>query len=299
MSEPDNDSEKSDSEEQTISWGELLVETEGRLTAGGHGDATYCARLITEEVVGYEGAEFILALSEPATVRGVAQLDAMVARCLMGEPIQYVIGHWPFRDLDLFIDNRVLIPRPETEVVAGIAIDLAKDMPSGSVVVDLGTGSGAIGLSVASEVAESRVWLTDNSTHALDIARANLAGLGPGATNVRIAQGFWFDALPEALRGEVAVIVSNPPYVATSDELGSGVRDWEPANALLAGDDGLDDLKLLVAQARSWLTPSGALVLELAPWQAFPVGEMCGASFANVEIVKDLAGLDRVVVAKN
>lgn len=286
------------SEEHTVSWRELLVETQSRLEAAGDDNAVYYARLITEEAAGYEGAAFIVAMADLATVRGVAKLDAMVARRISGEPVQYVLGHWPFRLLDLFIDKRVLIPRPETEVVAGIAIEIALDMPAGTVVVDLGTGSGAIGLSVASEVAESKVWLTDASADALDVARANLAGIGSGAENVLIRRGSWFDALPTDLRGEVGLVVANPPYVASSDELGPEVFDWEPSSALLAGEDGLDDLKLIVAQAPEWLVITGALVLEMAPWQTATVSELCRKTFAEVTVVQDLSGQDRAVVAQ-
>ncbi len=284
--------------ERTIAWGELLAETEGRLLAAGDDNAKYCARLITEEAVGLEGTEFITALNEPATVRGVAKLDAMVARRMEGEPVQYVIGHWPFRRLDLFIDYRVLIPRPETEVVAGVAIEIASAMPSGVSVVDLGTGSGAIGLSVAAEVEHSSVWITDQSVDALDVARANLAGMGPGATNVRLSHGSWFDALPSDLARTIGVIVTNPPYVTTSYELGPEVRDWEPADALLAGADGLDDIRIIVAESPKWLAKGGALVVELDPAQAEAVAVMCSEFFAEVRIVPDLAGLDRAVCAE-
>jgi len=283
--------------ERTVAWSELLAETEGRLLAAGDDNAKYCARLITEEAVGLEGTEFLSALSQPATVRGVAKLDAMVARRMEGEPVQYVIGHWGFRHLDLFIDHRVLIPRPETEVVAGVAIEIAATKPAGVTVVDLGTGSGAIGLAVASEVEDSNVWLTDHSVDALDVARANLAGLGRGATNVRLSHGSWFDALPRELFGTIGVIVTNPPYVTTSSELDPEVRDWEPSHALLAGHDGLDDIRLIVAESPAWLESGGTLVVELDPAQAEMVAEMCSTTFAEVQIVHDLAGLKRAVRA--
>jgi release factor glutamine methyltransferase len=283
--------------ERTVAWGELLAETEGRLIAAADDNAKYCARLITEEAVGLEGSEFLAALSEPATIRGVAKLDAMVARRMKGEPIQYVIGHWPFRQLDLFIDRRVLIPRPETEIVAGVAIEIAARRPAGVTVLDLGTGSGAIGLSVASEVEDSHVWLTDQSSDALDVARANLAGIGHGARNVRVSQGSWFEALPSELAGTIDVIVTNPPYVGTSDVLGPEVKNWEPTDALLAGPDGLDDIRVIVGQSPQWLAVGGALVIELDPAQANVVAQLCAESFDDVRIVPDLAGLDRAVCA--
>lgn len=288
----------SDDDESLVAWGELLAETQALLSSGGTDNPFYCARLITEEALGLEGAEFLEALGTPATVRGVAKLDSMVARRLRGEPVQYVIGHWPFRSLDLFIDRRVLIPRPETETVAGVAIDLAKQMGAGVLVADLGTGSGAIGLSIASEVERSQVWLTDQSSDALEVARANLAGLGSGATQVRISHGSWFEALAPELKGRFGLVVSNPPYVATTDHLDSEVKDWEPVEALLSGTDGLDDLRVVIAQAPEWLTPDGALVLEIAPSQASVVAAMCREAFTEIEVVKDLPGRDRAVSAR-
>src|SRR5690606_3816137 len=125
------------------------------------------------------GDEFDRALDDGVTERMVAHLDALLARYATGEPLQYVLGRWGFRRLDLAIDPRVLIPRPETELVAGVAIDLAGRVPSPRAVADLGTGSGAIGLSVADELPldGTTVWITDADGDALDVARANLAGL--------------------------------------------------------------------------------------------------------------------------
>ena len=178
----------------------------------------------------------------------VAHLDAMLARHAAGEPLAYVLGRWGFRHLDLAVDRRVLIPRPETEVVAGVALELARDAPRPVTVADLGTGSGAIGLALADELPVDgvRVWLTDVDPDALAVARANLAGIGRRAANVRIAEGSWFEALPADV--ELDVAVANPPYVAEgSPDVDASVRDWEPPGALFAGPDGLDAIRTLVA----------------------------------------------------
>ena len=139
-----------------------------------------------------------------------------VARREAGEPLQYVVGSWGFRRLDLAVDRRALIPRPETEVTAEVAIDAARRIAE-PIVVDLGTGSGAIGLSVAWECRHAHVWATDRSSEALEVARANLAGLGRAGARVRLAAGDWFGALPDDLVGRVDVAVSNPPYVRLDD----------------------------------------------------------------------------------
>ena len=158
------------------------------------------ARWLCEVASGADRLDDVL--DEPATERMVAHLDAMLARHAAGEPLAYVLGRWGFRHLDLAVDRRVLIPRPETEVVAGVAIELAAALARPITVADLGTGSGAIGLALADElpVEGVTVWLTDESPDALDVARANLAGIGRRAANVRVAEGSWFDALPAGTR---------------------------------------------------------------------------------------------------
>jgi release factor glutamine methyltransferase len=230
----------------------------------------------------------------------VQHLDSMVARHRAGEPLQYVLGRWAFRRLDLAVDRRVLIPRPETELVAEVAIELAARVPAPRLVADLGTGSGAIGLSMAVELPldGTTVWLTDRSDEALAVAQANLAGIGRAARNVRIAAGSWFDGLPSDDRFDV--IVSNPPYVAEgSPLLDESVLEWEPAGALFAGADGLDDIRAIVAGASDHLAASGWLVVEIGADQGEAVrGLLAEAGYRDVEIRPDLAGHDRIAIAR-
>lgn len=274
----------------TVSWRELLAETAGLV-----GDAQH-ARWICETATSSTADEFRERLDEPAGERAVAHLDAMVARARVGEPMQYVLGSWGFRRLDLAVDPRVLIPRPETETVAEIAIQLAATFEPNRTVLDLGTGSGAIGLSIADELPLSgtTVWLTDASADALAVATANLAGIGRAAANVRIAEGSWFDALPDGERFEV--IASNPPYVADgSDDAEAMVTEWEPSDALFAGPDGLNDLRVIIAEAPRWLVPGGWLVVEHGHDQGGAVASLLAdAGFDEVETRRDLAGHDRI-----
>ncbi len=284
----------------TVSWGALLAETRQLLEACDASDnPRQEAKWILEEVTGTSGADFADAMQDLATIRGVNHLDALVARRRAGEPIQYVLGHWAFRTLDLMIDQRVLIPRPETEVIAGLAIDeLDRIAPNTATVVDLGTGSGAIGLSIAVERPSTRVVLTDASEDAVAVARANLGGLGMAGGNVRVEHGSWFEAVPDDLRGAIDVIVSNPPYVPNAHDLPSSVAEWEPDMALRAGHDGLDDLRIIVAEAPLWLRPGGALVLEMGAQQVPVVANMAQDAGYEATMHKDLAGLDRGVVAR-
>ena len=288
----------------TVSWRRLQAETARRLAAGGIDRPDVEARWIVEEASGFEGADYLPGLDRPATVRRVATLDRLVARRLAGEPLQYVLGRWGFRSLDLMVDRRVLIPRPETEQVVGFALAeldrLASARPDTPlVVIDLGTGSGAIGLSVAAERSRARVWASDVSADALAVAGANLAGLGRAATRVRLAQGSWYEALPAELAGTVDLIVSNPPYVAPSDPLPAEVAEWEPVGALISGPTGREALTEVVDQAPRWLTRPGVLVVELAPDQAGATAERARlAGFDDVRVERDLAGRDRAVVAR-
>jgi release factor glutamine methyltransferase len=238
------------------------------------------------------------------TRREAAWFDRMLDQRASGMPLQYALGVWGFRTLELLVDHRVLIPRPETEVVVDCALaelDRARDDdPASSLVaVDLGTGSGAIALSLATERRRVLVWASDRSTAALDVARSNLVGLGIDATRVRLVDGAWYGALPADLAGTLALIVSNPPYVAAGDELPDEVRRWEPTEALVSGPTGLEALEAIVDEAPGWLRPGGALVVELAPHQAATVAAaMVARGLSDVGIKRDLTGRDRVAIGR-
>lgn len=278
----------------TVSLRRLLDETTEAI------GARHEARWILEVATSLEGPDLDAALDEPATARMVHHLDSMVARYRTGEPLAYVLGRWSFRHLDLAVDRRVLIPRPETELVAGIAIDLARAVGPTRTVIDLGTGSGAIGLSLATELPldGTTVWVTDASPSALAVATANLAGIGRPARNVRVAEGSWFDAVPSDLRFDV--VVSNPPYVAEdSPMLDASVRDWEPAIALFGDGGGSGPMRTIVRQAVERLVPGGWLVLEIGSDQGRIATEVFAEhGYRDIEVRPDLAGLDRIVLGR-
>jgi release factor glutamine methyltransferase len=281
--------------DDTVTWRQLWDET-----AAAVGDRVQARWLCEVASAATDGDDFLARLDEEATVRMVSHLDAMVARRRTGEPLQYVLGEWSFRRITLAVDRRVLIPRPETELVAEVALDKAAGVGPTRVVADLGTGSGAIGLSMAVELPRqgTTVWITDASVDALDVARANVAGIGPAGVNVRVAQGSWFEALPPGTRLDVAV--ANPPYVAeASGELADDVREWEPHEALFAGPDGLDALRTIVAEAPRWLSPHGWLVMEIGSDQGDAVTELLQrGGFLDVDVRPDLAGHPRIAVAR-
>ena len=281
---------------ERVTWRDVLADASVRLSNPNE------ARWLCEHACGLDGAEFAAALDETPTTAMMASLDAMLVRRLAGEPLQYVMSRWAFRHLDLFVDKRVLIPRPETELAVEHALSMLANLDGFARVVDLGTGSGAIGLAIAfeSHPREVEVWLTDESSDALDVARANVATLGRHGSRVKIAQGSWWSALPEDLLGTIDVAVCNPPYIAIGDpEVAVDVLEWEPHTALFADDDGFADLQLVIAGAPRWLRTGGSLILEIGHRQATRVTEaMIAAGFENVETHRDLAGRDRFVVGR-
>jgi release factor glutamine methyltransferase len=293
-------------------WRALRSEIASTLAAGGIENAATEARFMVEEASGYGASEWREVLDVDAPTRAEVRLFDMCARRLQGEPLQYVLGAWSFRGLDLMVDRRVLIPRPETEWVVEVALEEAErlglrrtrrrptfDGDVAATVVDLGTGSGAIALALEAALPEVEVWATDASADALAVASANIAG--NGATRVRVGNGRWFAALPARVRGRIALIVSNPPYIARAEvsDLPSEVADYEPHDALVAGDTGLEALTHVIAAAPEWLAPRAALVCEVAPHQAEAVVALAGAAgFRDAFVRPDLTGRPRVLVAR-
>ena len=263
------------------------------------------AWFVLERASGDDRARLVSRLDETAPPRTVPFVARMVARRKAGEPLQYVLGVWGFRRLDLVVDRRVLIPRPETETVVEVALGelagLRAPRPGRHpLAVDLGTGSGAIALSIALEAPDARVWATDRSVDAVAVARANLAGMGGRvAPRVRLVEGDWFDALPPELRGQVDLIVANPPYIGAGEDLPAEVAEWEPAGALIAGPTGLEHVGVILAGAPEWLRRPGAIVIEVAPHQADAAVELArAAGFDDVEVRPDLNGRPRALVGR-
>jgi release factor glutamine methyltransferase len=296
------------------SWQATRTEILHRLAAAGIVTAEAEARFLVEEVSGCGPEEWPSIADEKPSARAVARLGPMIERRIVGEPLQYVLGSWSFRGLDLMVDRRVLIPRPETEQVVEVALEEAQrrgmrrvrrrhltlvDTEPASAVADIGTGSGAIALALDAELPDVVVWATDVSPDALDVARANIAGCA--ATRVRTSAGSWFDALPDMLRGRFELVVSNPPYVAESEVAGlpGAVADYEPRAALVSGPTGREALEYLLAHARDWLVPDGVLVCELAPHQADAMIEQARSfDYVDAFVRTDLAGRPRVLVAR-
>ncbi len=283
-----------------VAWQTLLDEAAGRLAGAGIENAEQEARWLVQRASGLEGADLIVGLEEPASLRNATFFYDMLERRLRGEPLQYVLGRWGFRVLDLYVDDRVLIPRPETEALTQMALEECRRLEA-RLAVDLGTGSGAIALALAVEWTGIEVWATDVSPDALAVARANVAGMGRIGAAVRLAEGSWYEALPAELAGAVDVIVSNPPYVAEFEveDLPDGVRAWEPLGALVSGPTGLEAIERIVAEAPLWLASPGSLLVEIAPRQAAEVEALArAAGFGSAAVWPDLTGRDRILLAR-
>lgn len=216
-----------------------------------------------------------------------------------GRPVHYIVGEREFMGLSFLVDERVLIPRPETEVLTEAVIDFLTETRS-LVVVDVGTGSGCIAVSIAHAVPQATVLATDISTAALDVAGENARRHGV-SDRVELLAGNLLDPLPPAHAGRIDAIVSNPPYVppAVFASLPREIREYEPAVAVAGVGDGLDIHRALAQSARHWLRPGGLLALEVGAGQAPTLRaflEVHG-DFSSPSVLTDYAGIERVVTA--
>ena len=276
-------------------YNDLYLDTRRRFKAAGVFDPTRAARELICAASGKTNAEFVRdsRLYIPPEVE--REVNDLAARHLAGEPVAYLIGEWEFYGMPLDISRAVLIPRPDTEVLAARAIEAAQDCAEPRV-LDLCAGSGCIGLAVAKHVPSARVTLGELDEEAIKVCRQNVRrnDLSGRVSTVRI------DAREKPSRqlGEFDVIVSNPPYIPTADieTLDTSVRDHEPRLALDGGADGLDFYRAICEKWRDALRPQGKLLFEVGIGQADAVLRLMRASgFGDVEIVKDLNDVPRVV----
>ena len=220
------------------------------------------------------------------TADEAATLNDLVARRRMGEPIAYIVGRREFFGLDFAVNDAVLIPRPDTELIVELALER---LPQQGRVLDMGTGSGAIAVSLAHTRPDAHVTALDVSAAALDVARANATGNG---VTVRLMESDWFAALDDE---RYDLIVSNPPYIAAGDEhLSLGDLRFEPAGALTDHADGLSALRTIIDGAATHLNPTAWLLLEHGYDQAAAVRALLvDAGYSEVQSWRDLAGIER------
>jgi len=276
---------------------ELLRWTAEYLGGKGFHNARLNGELLLAGVLGLKRLDLYLQFDRPLSAEELAEFKSRLLRRVKREPLQYIEGVAHFRHLELRVDSRVLIPRPETEQLVQHVLDWSAGR-DGLDALDVGTGSGAIALSLATEGSFRRVVATDLEPGPLAVAAANRAAL-QSAAPVEFRQG---DGYGPVAGEKFHVIVSNPPYIADSerDALDAEVRDWEPASALFAGGDGLSVIRRLVEEAPGVLHPGGLLALEIGAEQGPATAQLVRdtGAFHEPRLHADFAGRHRVVTAE-
>lgn len=246
------------------------------------------ARLLACHAWGCDQSRLIIDLGQDCDETA---LEPLVQRRLAAEPIAYILGQWEFFSLEFRLEPPLLVPRPETEHLVEAA--LAHIGPGPARLLDLCTGTGCVALAIARNAHLASLWATDTHPVAVRVATENATRLG---VPLHVAQGDLFAPLPKDA-GPFDVVVSNPPYVRADAWAGLSrdIRDYEDPAALLAGEDGLDCIRRIVAEAPDWLAPGGLLALEMGEEQGMAVRDLLHArGFSGVAVTRDLAGHDRI-----
>lgn len=274
---------------------EVVKRTTDFLEGKGVESARLNAELLVGHALGLKRMQLYLQFERPLTEPELERIRPMVRRRAAREPLQYILGETAFRDLTLAVDARVLIPRPETEQLVELVLGRWPQPPA--TVLDLGTGSGAIALSLAKAWPESRVTAVDREEGALAVAAANAVRNGL-ESRVNFVRSDWFAGLPAGARYDL--IVANPPYLSDAELAGAQpeVRAHEPRAALSAGPDSTRDLRRIIAEAPRFLAPGGLLALETGIAHQDELAEAAGAAgFSRVERHRDLTGRNRFLSA--
>ncbi len=268
-----------------------------RLGAAGIASADLDARLLLERATGIGRAALLARGAEPIGVGERARYQGLLEARARRVPVAYLTGEREFWSLPLRVDARVLVPRPETETLVEAALERLGPAPR---VADVGTGSGALALALASELPGAALWAVDRSAAALVVARENAAALGL-ASRVEFREGDLLSPLAD-LAGTLDAVVANLPYIPTAEiaRLQPEVREHEPLEALDGGHDGLRPIARIARQAPRLLRPGGWLLLEVGAGQAGAVAQLllAGGAFAGVGTRRDLAGIERVVAGR-
>lgn len=251
------------------------------------------AELLLRHVTGLDATGLITRNTQELTEDQLHQYTTLVDRRVSGEPVAHITGEREFWSLPLKVDQHTLIPRPDTELLVELALELIKEH-SLDTVIDLGTGSGAIAIAIKKECPRCEISATDYSLEALLTAQQNA---NRHRLEIRLVQSRWFDQLGA---GKYDLIISNPPYIAENDpHLQQGDVRFEPASALISGADGLDDIHEIVRWAPTHLNDNGWLLLEHGYQQAARVRAiMATQNFSHIETRQDLAGNDRATLGR-
>lgn len=264
----------------------------------GIGTAALDAKLLVGHVLGFDTLQMSLREGDLVSVPLTDRVTEAMERRLSGESVARIIGHREFYGLDFELSAATLEPRPETELLVDLALAA---LPEDGRLLDLGTGSGCIPISILVNRPDGSGVATDINPLALEVAGRNAGRHGVG-DRLELRQGDWFEALPPRGRGEdrFDLILSNPPYISSAvvETLSPEVRDFDPRLALDGGPDGMAPYRIIAAEADTWLKPGGRLMVEIGYDQGEAVAALFAAArFARIMVEKDLAGLDRVVCA--
>jgi len=259
------------------------------------------AEMLLAHVLGVPRIQLYVRFDQPVSPAEVDAYRAFVQRRGRHEPVHYILGHREFWSLDLDVERGVLIPRPDTECLVEEAVALAPKLTRPDhplVIADLGTGTGAVAIALATELEHARVFAGDLAETPVRVATANASKHGV-AQRVTVVHGQGLLPLVEAAGAPFDLIVSNPPYITEAEfpNLDRHIREWEPREALVAGADGLDVYRAIVSELGQALREGGALALEIGDTQAVSVSALVSSRFAETKVRRDYAGLPRVVVA--
>lgn len=270
---------------------DVLALATARLAAAGVPDPRADAEVLLAHVLSVDRSALVVWARDGLAPEAEARFAALLDRRVTREPVAYILGEREFWSLPLRVDRRVLIPRPETELVVATALRVA---PGARRVLDVGTGSGAIAVALARELPAAAVVASDRLASALAVAAVNRADLAP---RVRLVQA---DVVGGFRAQAFDLVVANPPYCGQGTVVQAEVRDWEPEAALYAGPDGLDVIERLVADVPRVLVPHGWLVLEMGAGQVEAVVATVRATarYDRVDVVPDLSGIERVLAAR-
>jgi len=270
---------------------QVLSRARGILAENSIEDAPLECELLLRHALNLSRTQLYLGLDHELRPKQEEAFWHLLKRRLDGEPTAYITGHREFYGLDFYVDHRVLIPRPESELLVETALGLAQNYPL-STIAEVGTGCGAIAISLALSLPEAKIYATDISAAALEVALVNCQKHGV-VDKVHLLHGNMLDPLPEA----VDLIIANLPYVKQSELARMGSARFEPRLALDGGSDGTERIRQLCRQAGGKLRPSGFLLLEIGQGQKRAVTAFLHTLFPNgkIEVVPDLGGIDRVV----
>ena len=281
---------------------EAITEGASRLRAAGVSEDRRTAGLLLSYTLGVDRTHLLTKSNDPIDEAACQAYLALIDRRAAGEPSQYITGHQEFYGLDLIVNRAVLIPRPETELLVEQVIKLTRESHEISpLIVDVGTGSGCIAVTIAANITNARVIATDVSSAALEVAQKNAERHGV-LSRIEFLEGDLLEPLANRkLHGKVDLLASNPPYVEekTAETIQREVREWEPRAALFGGEDGLDFYRRLFVDGWKYVKPGGYLVCEIGYNQLDPISDlMNGSPWELNDVRRDLQGIPRTLIAR-